>query len=67
VVGEVERIGDGLPSYVSWFKSHFTDCEVELGQWSAVTVDAAYTEMVTPSEMAELVQSYWDRHLVDGI
>jgi len=64
---EVERYEDGLPSYLSWFKSRCSDCEVELRRWSAVAVDAAYTEMVTPSELAELVQSYWDRHLWDGI
>ena len=63
--GEIERYEDGLPSYVSWFKSRCSDYEVELRRWSAVAVavDAAYTEMVTPSELAELVQSYWDRHL----
>ncbi|WP_424014955.1 hypothetical protein ACOZ35_02760 [Halorubrum xinjiangense] len=30
-------------------------------------MDAAYTELVTPSELPELVQSYWDRHLWGGI
>lgn len=61
--GEVKRYKDGLLSYVSWFKSQCSDCEVELRRWSAVAVDAAYTEMGTPSELAELVQAYWDRHL----
>lgn len=65
--GEIERYEDGLPSYVWWFKSRCSYYEVELRQWSAVAVDAAYTEMMAPLELAEIVQAYWDRHLWDGI
>jgi hypothetical protein len=64
---KVHEYLDGLPRYLSWFRQKCSECEVELRRWSGVAVDAKYTEMLSKTDLAILVQTYWDRHLWEGI
>ena len=64
---DVERYKDGLPAYLSRFKTDCETCEIELRRWSVVAIDAAYAELVSQSDLKALVTRYWDKHLWAGI
>lgn len=65
---KVASYESGLPPYICHFESSCSNCDTEsLTRWSAVAVDASYSEIISTDVLKEIVQQYWERHLWAGI
>lgn len=63
----IDRYIEGVSQRLAHFERECASCEVTILRWSSVVVTTALEQAVSVEHLQDVVTSYWDRHLWDGI